>query len=795
MMNRVIAVLLILIFTFHYTASQNIDSSIARYGNEYGQERTYLQYDKSTYVPGEIIWFKAYLMEGIFPAEQGSKTFYTDWTDDKGNVLSHIVSPLEGATTNGQFDIPANYSGKFIHVKAYTKWMLNFDTAFLYEKDILILSRNGNSIGGKTSIVPTLVFFPEGGDVVEGVVNKIAFKVNDQWGRPVKIKGTIKNNNGKTIDSLRIFHDGMGYLFLIPQPGETFNARWKDEKGIEYTTPLPVIKPSGISMQVTISGSRRNFNISAIPGAATNPGLIHIVGTQSQFQVFKVTKDVSRGNVKGAIPVQDLPSGILTITVFDDKWNPLAERITYINNEEYKFNAEMNVQRWGLNKRAKNEIEIAVPDSLPSNFAVSVTDADIDADSSNNIISHFLLTSDLKGQVYNPWYYFSSTSDSISKNLDLVMLTHGWRRFKWEDVVKGKMPVIGSPKDTSYLTLSGKIYGATPTQLREKPYVIVVMSQKAGGGNKILYIPVEPSGVFNEPSLVFFDTAHIYYQLSKSIKEASLKFMENRLAPFRNRVSASGNFYNQLGDTTGNSRHFQLSDEMAKLLQQYEGKVLETVVLKAKTKTPLQVMDEKYTSGLFGGGDGYQFDMVNDKLAFTSPNIFTYLQGKVAGLNISTAGSTPSLQWRGGTPLLFLDESPADASLLSSINVSDVAYIKVFRPPFFGASGGSGGAIAIYTRRGDDAQNVPGKGLASNNISGYSTIRQFYAPNYSSFNATNERKDLRTTLYWNPQVVTTRLNNKAVLTFYNNDVSKKFRVIIEGMSKDGRLMHLEQIME
>ena len=795
MMKRFLSTSLLIIFTFLTGFAQNIDSVIFRYASEYGQERTYLQYDKSTYVPGETIWFKAYLMEGIFPAEGGSKTFYTDWTDDKGNVLSHTVSPVQDATTNGQFEIPATYAGKFIHVKAYTKWMLNFDTAFLYEKDIMILSAAKTSVIGKTTIVPSLVFFPEGGDAVEGVVNKIAFKVNDQWGRPVKIKGVITNNLGKIVDSLRLFHDGIGYFFLSPQTGESFMANWKDDKGVSYTTALPVIKKGGVSLQVLVSGSRRNFTISAVPGAA-NPGVIHLIGTLNQFQVFKVTKDVSNGLVQGAIPTQDLPSGILTITVFDNNWNPLVERITYINNEEYKFTAEINVKRWGLNKRAKNEIEISVPDSLSANFAVAVTDAGIDADSSNNIISHLLLTGDLNGQVYNPWYYFSATTDTVSSNLDLVMLTHGWRRFKWEDVVKGKMPKISFPKDTSYLSLSGKVYGVTPSQLREKPYVILVISQKGGGGNKILYVPVEPSGIFNEPALVFFDTAHIYYQLSKSIKEASLQFMENRLPPFRNRIPASGIFYNQLGDTTGNSRHFMLSDEMARLLQQYEGKVLDNVVIKAKTKTPLQVMDEKYASGLFSGGDGYQFDLINDQFASSSPSIFSYLQGKVAGLNINTSGSTPSLDWRGGSPTLFLDESPADASLLSSINVSDVAYIKVFRPPFFGApGGGSSGAIAIYTRRGNDAQSTTGNGLASNNISGYTLIRQFYAPNYSSFNATNERKDLRTTLYWNPQVITTREKNKVLLSFYNNDVSKSFRVIIEGMSKDGRLVHLEQIME
>jgi hypothetical protein len=779
-----------------------MDSVIARYATEYGQEKTYLQYDKSTYVPGETIWFKAYLMEGIYAAENGSKTFYTDWTDDKGNLLSHIVSPVQGATTNGQFDIPADYTGKFIHVRAYTKWMLNFDSAFLYEKDIVVLTKNTMAAGIKNNKPPTLTFFPEGGDAVEGVNNKIAFKANDQWGKPVKIKGVVKDNKGKTIDSLRVLHDGMGFFFLLPQQGETFTAKWsirtpseKDEKGTEYTTPLPAIKSSGVSLQIVVAGTKRNFSITAQQDAAAAIGTVHLVGTLNQHQAFKVTKDISKGSAQGSIPTQDLPSGILTITVFDNTWTPIAERITYINNEEYKFTAEMNVQRWGLNQRARNEIEISVPDSIPANFAVSVTDADIDTDSSNNIITHLLLTGDIKGQVHNPWYYFSANTDIVNKHLDLIMLTHGWRRFNWQDVVRGKMPVITSPKDTSYLTLSGKVYGVTPSQLREKPNVILVVSQKKGEGNKILFLPVEPTGFFNDPSLVFFDTAHIYYQLSKSIKDATLKFMENRLPAFRNRIPASGMFNNNTGDTSGYTRHFRLSDEMMRMLQQYEGKVLENVTLKTKTKTPVQVLDEKYASGMFSGGDGYQFDLVNDVFANSTPNIFTYLQGKVAGLNINANGSTPSMDWRGGSPLLFLDETQVDVSFISSMSVNDVAYIKVFRPPFFGASGGSSGAIAIYSRRGSDAKSVPGKGLTSSSVSGYSLIRQFYAPNYSSFNAANEKKDLRTTLYWNPQVGTSVLKNKVVLTFYNNDVTKKFRVIVEGMSKDGRLMHLEQVMD
>ncbi len=124
-----------------------------------------------------------------------------------------------------------------------------------------------------------------------------------------------------------------------------------------------------------------------------------------------------------------------------------------------------------------------------------------------------------------------------------------------------------------------------------------------------------------------------------------------------------------------------------------------------------------------------------------------------------------------------------------------MAYIKVLRPPFIGSVNGGSGAIAIYTRRGDDRKSAPGKGLSSNTVTGYTAIREFYSPNYSSINPEDDKQDVRTTVYWNPQVITTPANNKVILTFYNNDICRAFRVVIEGMTKDGRLAHLEQIME
>ncbi len=167
-------------------------------------------------------------------------------------------------TSYGQFKIPGNYQGQWIHVKAYTRWMLNFDSSFLYNKDLRILTGSRDSVSNN-QIKPKLSFFPEGGDLIAGVNNKVAFKATDQYGRPVKIKGEIRNDSGEVIDQLKVIHDGMGYFYLIPKEGEKLIAYWQDEKVVQHKTELPAVKDSGVSLQVAVAGTKRNFLVTVSP--------------------------------------------------------------------------------------------------------------------------------------------------------------------------------------------------------------------------------------------------------------------------------------------------------------------------------------------------------------------------------------------------------------------------------------------------------------------------------------------------------------------------------------------------
>ena len=452
--------------------------------------------------------------------------------------------------------------------------------------------------------------------------------------------------------------------------------------------------------------------------------------------------------------------------------------------------------RYGLNKRAKNEWEIKLPDSLEANLSIAVTDAGINTDSSENIYSHFLLASDLKGRVFKPAQYFLNNADSTDQQLDLVMLTNGWRRFKWEDVVSGKPLQIKQPKDSAYLSFSGKIYGVQPGRLNNENLIAIVKT-KDSAASQMLVVPINANGSFSKPDFIFFDTLQVFYQFKKGsfLSNASIRFMENRLGAInfgRQNVATQNGF---LPDTTGINYHLAMAREKKEMKEFLSAKTLSNVTVRARIKSRIEELDKRYASGLFAGADSYQFDLTEDNAALSASTIFQYLQGRVAGLQINTSGGNTSMQWRGGSPSVYLDESPTDVNMISSIPVSNIAYVKVFRPPFMGGFNGAGGAIAIYTKKGNDSKPASGKGLDNSTITGYSPMKEFYSPNYGTFDARHEQRDLRTTIYWNPFVQTTPKKNSVKLTFYNNDVTKAFRVIIEGVTKEGRLTHLETIIE
>jgi hypothetical protein len=651
-------------------------------------------------------------------------------------------------------------------------------------------------------------FFPEGGDLVTGVETMVAFKANDQFGLPVAVKGIVQDQTGKQLLMFESIHDGMGRFLLTPDKGDSLVAVWKDEQGIEHRTGLPAARPTGVVLRAIPANQKMLFSVARSAEGAPELKRLTIIGHMHQHLVYKARVNLEDNFMSGGtIPTSQLPSGVLQLTVFDANMMAVAERVVFVNNHEYLFNPELSVQLKGIARRGKNSLVVDVPDTFKTNMSLAVTDVTADGEFPNddNIISRLLLTGEIRGQVHDPYFYFASSADSLLPMLDLVMMTHGWRRIKWAALVKGQLPVIKNPEQ-DFLAMRVDVLGIDPYKISKDESLNVIMSRK-DSSTQMLSLPHLSGGKFGVMGLIFFDTVKAYYQFNVNralSDQAAVTFNTGLIKGGRAAMPLSNAFDGWTAEDSAylrRNRYIQEEEVRAKPIEDQKVKLLAAATVVGYQKTDKEKLDERYSSGMFSGGDATVFDLTTDPVAAAMIDIFQYLQGRVPGLQITTGqgpGGTPSLAWRGGKPTLYLNEMQVDASQLQNTPVTDIAMVKIFRPGSgVGFGGGSGGTIAVYTKKGGDNKTTDpnAKGLPRALLIGYSMPKEFYSPNYLEHSPLNEAEDLRTTLYWKPYVLTDKDSRRVNIDFFNNDISKKLRVVLEGFNEDGKLTHIEQIIQ
>lgn len=790
-------------------SAQNIDNNINLNGTNFPQEKIHIHFDKESYLPGETIWFKAYLFEENLPSER-STNFYAAIYDEKGKLIRQQISPVFKGSSDGHFDIPDTIRSSQIICRAFTSWMLNFDTTMLYSQAIKIMNPNDQKADGLIGSSVRLNFFPEGGDMISGTVNTVAFKANYNNGLPFFVNGVIKKQEtGEIVMLLVTEHDGMGRLDIDLQEGAKYYAEWIDNKGIKQQTWLPVAKAAGVSLKLTVQKNRLYFNLVNKTGNDS----LHVLMYMYQKVFYKANLKISEADpYTGMVPIDALPAGVMQLTVFDGNWQPVAERVAFINNNN-TINAVLNTKTISTAKRGRNEIEIMVADTIPANMSLSITDADMNNEASeNNILSNLLLKGDIRGYIHNPAFYFTNNNDpSLTNKLDLVMLTHGWRRYNWSDLSVNKMPVIKTPAD-NYLSVYGQI-GKEALEKMERDEQVNLILKTADSTNSFYSVTPDKAGYLKQNGLVFFDSARIYFTFNKS------KLLNRQMAFSRSNFSLQqpltiNNYISYLmPDTAGiqynpNTSFFNYYKSNNGVHLFNTEKTMQGVVVKSGgwhnwKNDPIVKLDERYTSGMFtGGATGYAYDVLHDEKAWTKLDIFNYLQGTNPILTVKfiPEGKKFVVGSPHGPvePWYFVNENPYDNTILQTLSMEDIAYIKVI-PLYFAMKNEYEDiipAISIYLKKGEDLIDKRPKVTDLNmvKVAGYSPIKEFYSPDYSESNTT-AGTDARTTLLWMPYILTDKVNHKVPITFYNNDFTKKLRIVLEGINDEGKMIRIEKIIE
>lgn len=790
------ALLFALVFSYTgSTAQQLFDSLLNTSATRYPQEKIHIHFDKTYYNPGETIWFKAYLTEKS-NASVISKTLYAELLDGKGVVLQRKVMPVFQAGAASFFELDTIYRPK-LFVRAYTSWMLNFDSGLLYVKPITLINPKQETVK-KAPPVYTLTLFPEGGDIIENINCRVAFNAVDDEGLPITVNGTVTDSHNKTITSFSTVHNGMGMFSYTPLFDEQYSVAWKSPDGVLHKTALPVAKKTGVALRVIQNNGELSYILNRPDSVDDAFKQFTVMAQMNQQTVYGAKIRLQqKKQVTAPISTDSLTDGIMVLTVFNANNIPVAERLVFINNNNYYFITDLHAAQKNLKPHGKTVLQLDVGQNLLSNLSIAVTDAGLEAETKNkeNIFSDLLLTADLKGYVYNPAYYFSSDADSVKQQLDLVMMTNGWRRYKWEDMLAGKWPALKFEPD-NYISLQGNVYGLSKTQLKDKSVTAILKTSNAG--TSIFTIPVNDDGKLLLNGVYFFDTARIFYQINNDKNKrltAAASFSFNN-----GFVKSPSPAYKQL-----EAQYFNLNPDFATLLKSAKqnalflssvamdkAKTLQAVTVTGKQKSPAEKLDEQYASGMFTGGQSRVFALEDDPFARSAMSILDYLQARVPGLQISTATGSASASRRGSAVAFFLNEMQSDVDLIQGTPVNDVAMIKVFDPPFMGATGGGpGGAIAVYTKKGGNTDNV--RGLNEVTVQGYSAYKEFYMPNYDKTAA--DGGDYRSTLYWNPFILMDTKTRRINIPVFNSSNCKKMKVVIEGINELGQLTREEKIFE
>ena len=800
---RFLVLMITLISGVLHSTAQNPDSSLNVLATQFPQEKIYIHYDKDYYVAGETIWFKAYLYSDNKPSNLSSN-FYLQFTDDKGRLISSKKLPLLGAVAKGNIDIPDTLPQGNYYIRALTPYMLNFDEDFIYKKNVFIFRSGSTSPTG--TVEPrniSLQFFPESGHLVDGLLSSVAFKAVDQWGIPVMVNGAIKTEEGTTVAPFKSYHDGMGKVQFKPQAGKKYSAEIEVNGGMRGY-PLPPVQPSGINLKIQDEKGGKLFQLSRSEKNKELFGTLRLLVQMNNRIVYDNEIEFEDyPSVKGHLITDSLPSGILHFTVFNENGMPLAERLAFVNNGEYISPASISVVQQGLDKKAKNELEIIFPEGIQRSASVSVTDASGTTGSSglDNIWSSFLLTGDLKGYVHNPAWYFQPQTDSIKMALDNLMLTHGWSRFSWIKILSNEFPVK-KINDGNLISLSGVV----KENKDKEPYT---------GGKLNFYLEAEDStsqaylanvdanGRFTLDSIFFRGKAKLFYAYTNSQDKprASIMIPDQNITGMSVEMIPADIFKSgkQLSVIPGNEelRH---RTEFIKS-GQYDIKELQRVTVRTNTnRKPIDEVNEKYTTGVFRAMGKENLDVINDPSNDKSMNVVDYIKNRIQTLELqgNRFVNRKNFSLMTGAKWFvqaFLNESPVDVSLLRTLRMDKIALVKFYEAGFVGVSSGApGGAVVVYTK--DQSEEEPKiDKLEYVKLNGYSVIKEFYNPDYSVAAVKPDFIDNRTTLYWNPDVYTDMETKKVKLNFYNNDISKKFRVVVEGFDAAGKLIRVEKLVE
>ncbi|HFC00014.1 MAG TPA: hypothetical protein ENJ53_04335, partial [Phaeodactylibacter sp.] len=380
-------------------------------------------------------------LEGNIFSQQKSKT------DNKGHAEIKFHLPKDLKTNDGLVNVLLKYHGQNESISRSIPIILN-------KMDIQ--------------------FFPEGGDLVAGFEQEVAFKALNEFGKPADVEGVIMSANGIEITTFKSYHQGMGAFNFQPLYGGEYFAKITKPQNIKGTFPLPTILENGNTLHIANMGKEE---MTVEIQSTDNQRLTLALQSQGKL-INSVSTSAKAGKHLLKIPIKNAPIGIAQLTLFDEAKRPHAERLVFLNkNKTIKIQVTTDKNKYAPREKVSLKIEAKDENGNPvqGQFSVGVTDDKLLSfadDKQGKILAYLLLESDLKGEIEEPNFYFEAKEKHLDKDqnlaLNYLMMTHGWRRFTWKDQAdpiaqmaypNEKAIITGTVEDIFGQPISGAVVG------------------------------------------------------------------------------------------------------------------------------------------------------------------------------------------------------------------------------------------------------------------------------------------------------------------------------------------------
>ena len=744
------------------------------YSRQHLQEKLYVQTDKEFYLSGEICWFKVYLVNATTGKPMGlSKVAYLEWLDKDNKPVLQAKAGLSKGYGDGSAYLPLSLRSGTYKLRAYTNWMKNYGADWFFEKTVTVVNgrRSAEISAVPDSLQYPVAFFPEGGNFVENLPCRMGFRITDQYGRGVACTGVVTEDDQDTVARFQPYRFGLGSFMVTPRTGHRYRAIFRLPDGTAIPTLLPAATAEGITLAVTDDG-QGHWDAAVKGTGAGATGEVYLLVHTRQRVIAARMATLADGKAGFVVDKKDPGEGVSVFTVFNAARQPVCERLVFRQPEHpLQISIQPDKQQYGT--RQKIDLGVSLTgDTSTAQCSLSVYRVDaLQTAPSTRIGDYLWLASDLKGKIESPGYYFDHPEDTQA--MDNLLLTHGWRRFRWGDVRSHDRPLFEFPPEYNGAIISGKL---TDTRSGGPGKGIQVFLSVPGTRTQFTSAFTNEDGQVHLELRDFYGGQEIIVQTDPTRDSTyridiqnpySENYTNDRpFAPYRLPQLDSG----VLGDR----------DLAMQVLNRYGGEKLKKFHLPAIADTTLFYYRPDFSY------------LLDDYTRFTTME--EVMREYVTMMLVQRRGGhfhLPLFELAYGQffemdPLILLDGVPVfNIDSLMAMDPLKVKRLHTLQHKVFMGSTYFPGIMNWTTYKGDLGGYILDPHATVVDYEGLSMQREFYDPLYPTPEAAaTHLPDFRNVLYWTPSVPL-GAGGKGGLSFYTSDLPGKYLVVAEGLTADG----------